>query len=151
MTNRVTKQWLLSKIKVSESGCWEWQGPINELGYGRIRHRGRKKMVHRMSHLLFNGKLKKGQLVLHHCDNPGCINPGHLYAGSNQDNMRDRTYRNRTHRHTGETNGRSKLTESDVVAIRKSNLSQSKIAEQFNVTKGLVGQIRRRTIWKHVA
>lgn len=73
--------------------CWEWQGYLNESGYGylSISHAGRA-LAPRVS-MLLTGNDPLGQLVCHTCDNPRCVNPGHLYLGSQKDNMRDRSER----------------------------------------------------------
>lgn len=44
----------------------------------------------------------------------------------------------------------SKLTEKEVLEIRKSNLSQYKLAEIYNVDQTLIGSIKRKEIWKHI-
>lgn len=50
----------------------------------------------------------------------------------------------------GEQHGLAKLTEADVLMIRKSTLSLRKLAVQLGVDYTLVGQVRRREIWNHV-
>lgn len=50
----------------------------------------------------------------------------------------------------GSKNNFSKLSEKDVIEIRKSTLSQSKTALKFNVTQSAISQIMIRKNWKHV-
>jgi len=50
----------------------------------------------------------------------------------------------------GESNGRAKLTEDDVRAIRLSRLNASTIAKAYQITIPTVQSIRRRENWKHV-
>lgn len=50
----------------------------------------------------------------------------------------------------GESNGRSKLTAADVVAIRRSKESYRSIAEEFRVSHWTISDIMRRKIWKHI-
>lgn len=53
----------------------------------------------------------------------------------------------------GERNGRSKLTDDDIVLIRQlysPEFSQVKLAERFGVTQCLISRIVRRTAWKHI-
>lgn len=77
----------LKNYKVSESGCWEWQGCITPDGYGKVKWRGWPGYVHRIMFILANGPTDK--FVLHKCDNRKCCNPDHLYAGTQKDNVRD--------------------------------------------------------------
>jgi hypothetical protein len=50
----------------------------------------------------------------------------------------------------GEASGMAKLTAADVVAIRTSGTSNAITARKYGVSKGLIGAVRRRRIWRHV-
>lgn len=83
------------KVKFGKSDeCWEWLGWRLD-GYGRMRWRGRVQGAHRVSWFLMYGEIPDGMLVLHHCDNRGCVNPDHLFLGTNQDNIDDRERKGR--------------------------------------------------------
>lgn len=76
--------------------CWNWFGPINIDGYGRltVSFEVKKPQVnisaHRLSYLLHKGDIPEGLLVRHTCiKNRRCVNPEHLILGTNQDNMDD--------------------------------------------------------------
>lgn len=69
--------------------CWPWLANKNKSGHGRFRSGGRLVMAHRQSWEFFFGNIPEGKMVLHKCDDPGCVNPYHLYLGSNSDNMKD--------------------------------------------------------------
>ena len=79
--------------KMTNVGCWEWKGSINDSGYGviTIKRLGLiKSRVHRlMVELKNNKKIPKDKVVCHKCNNPICINPEHLYIGTQQDNIND--------------------------------------------------------------
>lgn len=72
------------------NGCHEYQGSINNRGYGKFRWEGKQVLAHRASYERKNGSIPEGKLICHTCDNRKCINPNHLYAGTYGDNARDR-------------------------------------------------------------
>ena len=127
--------------------CWEWLGPKRG-GYGVIEDGGRTLGAHRVSYSMVHGPIPSGTHVCHSCDNRGCVNPGHLFAGSPGDNSHDMVEKDRQAK--GSRNGFSKLTESDVVEIRRSNMSQRAIAKRYGITQANVSLIRKGTTWKHV-
>lgn len=91
-----------NNYKINETtGCWKWLGGKNSSGYGaanlRIGNDKRKRsfQTHRMFYEKFKGKIEKGLLVCHHCDNPICVNPEHLFLGTHQDNCNDKMKKGR--------------------------------------------------------
>lgn len=80
---------LLSRIKISERGCWEYQGFIGAGGYGQINWRGRNWAAHRLAFRLWKGEIPDGADILHSCDNRRCCNPDHLNPGTNHENVID--------------------------------------------------------------
>lgn len=85
------KKMLLESFTTNPKGCWEWNGKLNNQGYGS--HQGR--LVHRFSYSLFKENVRTGRFVCHHCDNPKCFNPDHLYEGDSKTNARDTMARGR--------------------------------------------------------
>ncbi len=92
------------------------------------------------------GPIEKGKVLRHSCDNRMCININHLLVGTHQDNVKDRVKRNRSA--IGEKNGNSKLTKNQVLEILKSNLSNKKLAGNFNVDRTTISNIKRLISWK---
>ena len=83
-------------VVVTDSGCLEYQGYRNELGYGQVRvDRSALLRVHRVVYEAVNGPIPDGLVVRHTCDNPPCCNPDHLVVGTQAENMRDRDERGR--------------------------------------------------------
>lgn len=82
----------------------------NEDGYGDIQYyneddKKRHCLAHRLSYEVANNTtISSDELVLHSCDNPGCVNPKHLRLGTHQENIQDRDSRNRQAK--GKSNGR---------------------------------------------
>lgn len=84
--------------KVDVSGeCWEWKANKNNKGYGMIRLGGlaSKVLAHRVSYELEHGVIPGDKIVMHRCDNPGCVNPAHLRLGTMLDNMLDKVAKGR--------------------------------------------------------
>lgn len=80
----------------TESGCLEYNGHRNWLGYGQIRHEGALIRVHRAMFEHYSGTtLSAGQVVRHSCDNPPCAAEGHLASGSQAENIGEMRARGR--------------------------------------------------------
>lgn len=75
--------------------CWEWIGNKNWGGYGLVRANGLQHGAHRVSYELHKGEIPDSFVILHGCDNPGCVRPDHLMAGSQSANMRDMIHKGR--------------------------------------------------------
>jgi hypothetical protein len=84
----------------SATQCWEWPSYRDPKGYGCIIFDGFKFSVHRLSFQHYKGRIPKGFVVMHECDNPACFNPDHLYLGTQKENVHDmvRKQRHRAHR-----------------------------------------------------
>lgn len=83
---------LLKNIKVTPSGCWEWQGRIHR----HKQHEHRKdykgypcgcapggkstKWMHRVSYALYHGPIPKDMHIDHECQNTICVCPWHVQA-----------------------------------------------------------------------
>ena len=150
--NANTEQTLWDRSVKIKNGCWEYS-PINIDGYGRMWYKNRAHPAHRLAYKFYNKcSILKNIKVCHSCDNRCCINPDHLFLGTQKDNMDDMTNKGRDRR-TGEQNGSSKLTEKQVLRIRKlhkKGFLQKTLAKQFSVDKSSIGFIVNRKTWKHI-
>jgi len=84
-----------SRVHLSPSGCWLWQGAANDAGYGFIRVGGRLYGTHRVMARLAYGPPARGLMVCHTCDVRRCCNPAHLYYGTQKQNIADAIERGR--------------------------------------------------------
>lgn len=134
------------------SNCWEWLAHKGPNGYGRLQVNGKVQKAHRVAWALTYGEIPAGMFVCHHCDNRACINPNHLFLTDNAGNLADMVAKGRSQR--GERNGRSKLTEGQVLEIRRlrkeTRLTRREIGKMFGVCEGTVSRIGRRTHWTHI-
>lgn len=143
----------LDKVRITKH-CWLWIKPSLKRGYGGFNLNGRMIQAHRFSYELFVGPIDPGKQILHRreCGKPNCVNPHHLYMGTNDDNMRDlNTWGNPA---IGERNGNSKLSENDILNIRKIHKNKrcgyKETAELFGVHPVHIGLIVRGLLWKHL-
>ena len=135
--------------------CWPWKfGTFGKFGYSEISLNGTPIRGHRLSWLVNRGPIPKGMLVLHKCDNRPCANPHHLYLGDYKDNARDKIERGRNNSPSGEENHFSKLTNKQVLEIRRLHASGQKTAQELDKMFGMSPlycyKILRRQIWSHI-
>jgi hypothetical protein len=134
--------------RIPFSGCWIWLATVNHRGYGMMSVGDRTAPVHRLSWQAHRGPIPHGLYVLHRCDVRCCVNPAHLFLGTHQDNMDDMKAKGRSS--FGERNALAKLTADSVREIRASGASSRIMAEQLGVSRSLIKQVRKGTIWAHV-
>ena len=131
---------------IADNGCWIWKGAVSNSGYGLCGSEQKKTAsAHRVSFQAFVGKIPKGKIIAHICDNTLCVNPAHLFLATHAENSADMVSKNRSAR--GEKCGKSKLTEEQVKFIRESNLSQRKLGAMFNVSHSNIGYVKRGATW----
>lgn len=153
-----------SKVEKT-NGCWLWQGSKSDFGHGQVRICGELFRAHRVSWVWVNGAIPEGKCVLHKCDVPNCVNPEHLFLGTKADNTQDMMTKGR-HKfvcHSGELSKTSKLTNQQVLEIRKlfkesggvlgkgkyrrGAISQDRLGKMYGVSQVQIGNILRGDQW----
>lgn len=89
--------------------CWIWQGTQFDSGYGRFYMHNKSYRAHRFSYLIYKGKINKGKVICHSCDNPLCVNPDHLWQGTSKQNCYDMIKKNRNNRRSKSFNNPNKF------------------------------------------
>jgi len=164
----ITRYWKYL-VRGRPDECWLWKGTTAK-GYGTFgvgpRKAHRMVYAHRIAYFLEYGVDPAPFWILHRCDTPLCCNPAHLWRGTAADNIRDCISKGRFSAGDahywrrnpeavlrGERNGGAKLTEADIVEIRRlydTGLLMREIAVKFGVGKLQIGLIVNRKHWKHV-
>jgi hypothetical protein len=129
--------YLGSNIKVNENnGCWEWEGTVNQFGYGIAIHNRKRYVAHRFSWEILKGEIPDNLFVCHKCDNRKCVNTDHLFLGTQKDNLDDMVQKGRMRKFT-------LFTDEKMLEIKKSYEEQvpkniSEIARIYGVSRTLV-------------
>lgn len=140
----------------STDDCWEWQGYINDSGYGELRcGTGPLLRAHRVSYEIYKGVIPPNMHVCHSCDNRRCVNPAHLWVGTDADNVHDMDNKGRRVivPHYGEDHGMSKLTKEKVLQIRQlaqSGVSYEEIGRRFSISGVHAGRVAKGECWAHI-
>ncbi len=137
-----------------DDACWVWRGAKYWDGYGIFGMRaGHVCRAHRFSWELTRGDIPESLQVLHRCDNPPCVNPAHLFLGTPDDNVRDKMAKGRQSRSQGSKCGKAKLSEADVIEMRRIHASATvnmvEIGERFGVDRSTVSKIVNGHGWRH--
>jgi hypothetical protein len=133
--------------------CWPWKGKRTR-GYGITAIGRHGLLAHRVVWETVYGPIPQGLCVCHRCDHPECCNPKHLWLGTHDENMTDMSVKGRTSRQRGESNASHKLTEPQVVELRrkqKAGESYASLAVQFGISETTVWEIAGRRTWIHIA
>jgi len=134
--------------------CWNWTAGKLKSGYGMFFMNGINHPTHRVS-VILDGRDPSGYIVMHTCDNPSCVRPDHLIVATQKDNMIDMSNKGRCHSNQarGEQAGKSKLTEQQVLEIRRQHnmgRTQKSLALEYGLNKTSIFDIVHRINWKHI-
>ena len=143
-----------NKVKVgSPDECWEWQAGLTAAGYGLVWINGKMEYAHRILNEIIDGPIPNGICVCHHCDNPKCVNPLHLFRATHKENMYDAIAKGRLD-NNGEKQGNAKLTEKDVLEIRRlyatGKVLQRELAKMWRICRPHISEIVNNKGWKHI-
>lgn len=136
--------------KKDSSGCWLWVGALRSYRYPSFMHNGKPIAAHRLMYLLYRGRIPRGHEIRHTCDMPHCVNPSHLITGTHAQNMKDASSRKRFPDRRGTVNNCAKLTEKQVLKIRRDKRGINTIGKKYGVDKTTIWNIRKRRTWTHL-
>lgn len=133
--------------------CIPWPYSHNQFGYGQITLKGKRYVASRLMCKIAHGPAPSPvHQSAHSCGKGhlGCINKRHLRWDTPKGNHTDMT-KHGTLPHS-ETHVSSKLSNDEVHQIRIliGTRSHQAIADQFGVSRRLIGMIGDGTIWRHL-
>jgi len=142
--------WIDANSTYTGDDCLLWPFSRDSKGYGGIKVGRIKTGAHRMMCIAANGEPPSPKhQAAHSCGNGhmGCCNPRHLEWKTKRQNENDKILHGTLLR--GSKIGNSRLTETDVLAIRAMVrvTSQSEVAKAFGIAQATVSAIQRRIIW----
>lgn len=145
-----------AKVEKTDT-CWLWRGCHDHIrpdAYGYVRYCHEKYRAHRLAWMLANGPIPDGLFVCHRCDTPLCVNPDHLFLGTAQDNSDDKCQKGRERYDVGSAHPRAKLTEADVLEIRRLRdqglATIAELSERYAVAHPTISSVATRRSWRHL-
>jgi hypothetical protein len=144
---------------IKTNTCWDWIGAKSKRQRGSFRINGKPTLSHRVSYIIYKGKIPKGLSVCHTCDRPICVNPDHLWLGTHAENMHDMSLKGRATSRRGKDNNKTILTEQQVLEIRskykppsakgkRDGYSSWKLAKEYGVKQPAIHNILQKKSWK---
>ena len=135
--------------EAQKKGCWEWPFAKDQYGYGLFLLRGKTTRAHRYVCLRVHGEPPTPMHeAAHSCRRRGCINPHHLIWKTKSENESDKLAHGTHNR--GTRNGRAKLSEAEVLEIRRlcsMDSERAAIAAIHDVSLTTVRKIESRKAW----
>ena len=135
-----------NKCFICTSHARDWDG------YPLLFRRGKTIRISRFIYEECYGLIPNNHIVRHKCDNPNCISPEHLVIGTYQQNSDDMVSRNRSAK--GIKNASAKLTESDVLSIRKEYkkdvIRMKDLSEKYGVSITVISNVIKNKSWRHI-
>lgn len=80
--------WIKSQCIVDDHGCWLWQGPTNDKGYGVTNYNKIHTKAHQLTYRLQIGPVPEGLELDHTCRVRKCCNPLHMEAITHAENVK---------------------------------------------------------------
>ena len=142
-------------IETQENGCWKCLSHCTDKdGYVRIRYNGKHDRLFRVLYQQKYGKIPKGLVLRHLCNNAWCVNVEHLKVGTQKENYQDMIDCGRSPKGkrnlkiSGEKNNNHKLSEKQVEEIYLSKLSLKTLSKIYGVSTSNISYIKNKKQWQ---
>lgn len=142
-----------SVSRANKRDCLIWPFPKRKDGYAIVTDpSGQRYRINRLSLILTVGEPQGGSMHACHapliCHNPSCYNPHHLRWATRSENMNDRVLDGTSNR--GVRCASSKLTNEQVLDIKKSDLAGYLLARKYGVNRNTIYDIKNNRTWQHL-
>lgn len=122
-----------TNFTISETGCWVWNGKLNEDGYATTHWDNKSVRIFVALYQQIRGPIPAGLILDHLCRNKACVNPYHMEPVTWGENVR---------------RGKSaKITQFDVMTIRKSSQSAIALGRHYGLSNSQVSRIKKGKRW----
>lgn len=143
-------EFALMAAKYESDDCLQWPYATDIYGYGRINNTGAHRIVCEIAH---GSPPTPSHEAAHSCGNGhlGCVNANHLRWATHKENHSDRMAHGTNN--AGQKCGSAKLTETDVLQIRrrwKSGQTKASLSRMFGVADATIRHIIARRTWRHL-
>lgn len=151
-----THRWIAEHAAYPGDECLIWPFARSDYGYGLTTKDGKTASAHRVICETANGPPPQGKhYAAHSCGkgHEGCVNPRHLYWATASQNAFDTIDHGRFKPMQGQLHGMAKLTDVQVVQMRKmkrGGVPNPSLAAQYKVSIGTVRSIVEGRRWKHL-
>ena len=142
-------------LEKQDNGCIKCLSHcIDKDGYVRIRYNGKHDRLFRVLYQQKYGKIPKGLVLRHLCNNAWCVNIKHLKIGTKKENYQDMVDCGRSQKGKqnikirGKNNNANKLKENEVKEIYLSKDKNSILAKKYNVSKTNISYIKNKKQWQ---
>lgn len=139
---------MLLKEATHKNGCIIPKKKAMPAGYIQVYCRGIYDYAHRFVYEHHYGKIPKGLVIRHICNEKSCVNYKHLAVGTHMDNIQDKI--NAERQPQGISHYRSRLTEAEVLSIRDDPRTYAELSRQYGISRGGIKKIKDRETWKHL-
>lgn len=144
-----SEAFLRSLVGTDALDCIPWPYRLSANGYGLATIGGVQRPASNwMCRLSHGDPFSIWKSAAHSCHKPDCVNPNHLRWATHAENMADRVKDGTTNR--GARNGKTRLTEDDVRAIRAAPPSLAPLMARYGMSRDGICKIRTGKRWGHV-
>ena len=142
-------------LEEQDNGCIKCLSHCTDKdGYVRIRYNGKHDRLFRVLYQQKYGKIPKGLVLRHLCNNAWCVNVEHLKVGTQKENYQDMIDCGRSPKGkrnlkiSGEKNNNHKLSEKQVKEIYLSKLNLKTLSKIYGVSTSNISYIKNKKQWQ---